>query len=440
MRTSGLRRRKFLGAALATPFLPHHSQSRSPNETIQHASFGAGGMAATDWARLTSHPKLRLIAVADVDLARTDKVKSTFPEVRVYQDWRELLAMEDSIDSCNVSTPDHMHAPIARAALERGISVYGQKPLSHNIAESRDLAALAKSSGRTTQMGTQLASYTTDLSTIAWIQGGIIGPVKEVFSWSQKKWGDPLPLSPRTDPIPRTLDWDGWNGVTPSPVPYQKGAYHPANWRKRLAFGTGTLGDMGCHLFHSWYRALDLIAPKSVLSLGPSPAHGNWPIHQKIHYQFSGTRFTSDSTLKVTWLDGDQRLPPEYLHILGETFPTDGTLYFGEEGLLLQPLGGWIRLFRKGSFVDQATHRFRDVPGKLLQHWHEFVDAVIDDTPTKLTSPFSYAAQLTELVLLGTIASRYPGQRLSWDYEAMTFDHELANEFLTSKYRAGWTP
>ena len=396
-------------------------------------------MGATDWTRLSSHPRLKLIAVADVDLARTAQVRKAFPDVRVYQDWRDLLAQEDQqIDSCNVSTPDHMHAPIALSALERGIPVYGQKPLAHSIAQSREMADLAERLNLPTQMGTQLASYTSDLSTISWIQGGIIGPVKAVYSWSHKTWGDPAPLPDRIDPIPASLDWAGWNGATPHPVPYQVGSYHPFQWRKRLPFGTGTLGDMGCHLFHAWYRALNLQPPESLISHGPPPRHGNWPVHQRIIYQFSGTQYTSDSTLRVTWLDGNQRPPQEYLEILGDAFPQDGTLFVGEEGLLLQPLGGWVRLFRQGRLIDQASHGFRDVSGELVHHWHEFVDAVRQHQPSQPKSAFPYAARLTELVLLGTIASHFPKQTLHWSPESMSFDHDAATAFVSPPQRDRW--
>jgi len=240
-------RRRFLqsAAALATgPFIQRGFGS--PNGKVQHASFGAGGMAGSDLRKIAAHPDVQLVAIADVDLARTAKIKEEFPDVRIYQDWRELLEKEgDKIDSCNVSTPDHMHATIAMHALEKGKHVYCQKPLTHDIAETRRLQEKAAATKLVTQMGTQLASYTSDLSAVAWIQAGAIGKVRKVYSFSGKSWGDPNPLPDRTDPVPPTLDWDKWNGVVEPPANYLEGAYHPGNWRKRQAFGTGTLGDMG---------------------------------------------------------------------------------------------------------------------------------------------------------------------------------------------------
>ncbi len=436
-------RRRFLqvaASALGTgPFIQR--SSGSPNGKVQHASFGASGMAGTDLRKLAAHPDVQLVAVADVDLARTAQVQAEFPGVRIYQDWRELLEEEgDQIDSCNVSTPDHMHAIIALQALERGKHVYCQKPLAHNISETRRLREKAASTRLVTQMGTQLASYTSDLSTQAWIQAGAIGKVRKVYTFSGKTWGDPNPLPDREDPVPETLNWDQWNGVADPAARFVQGAYHPGNWRKRQAFGTGTLGDMGCHMFNGWFRSLGLSAPLSIKSTGPAPQHGNWAIDGEIHYLFPGTQFTAEKTIEVIWSDGAKRPPAEIVALLGETFPREGSVYVGEEGILLAPHGGWVRIFRDGKLVEQAVHRFKDVPGLAETHWFEFIDAILGRTAGKSPkSNFDFAGPLTEAVLLGNVASFFAGETLVWDAAAMTFPSKPeANRLLSRAYRQGW--
>ncbi|RFC49555.1 MAG: putative dehydrogenase [Verrucomicrobia bacterium] len=435
-------RRRFLQAAGALSTGPFIQRATgSPNGKVQHASFGAAGMAGTDLRKLAAHPDVKLVAVADVDLARTAQVKAEFPDVRIYQDWRELLEKEGAqIDSCNVSTPDHMHAIIAMQALQRGKHVYCQKPLAHNLSETRKLREKAASTGLVTQMGTQLASYTSDLSTQAWIQAGAIGKVRQVHTFSGKTWGDPNPLPEREDPIPPTLDWDLWNGVADPVVRYLQGAYHPGQWRKRQAFGTGTLGDMGCHMFNGWFRSLGLAAPLSVRSNGPAPRHGNWAVDGEIHYVFPGTQYTSEKTIEVIWYDGAKRPPAEIVGLLGETFPREGSVYVGEEGILLAPHGGWVRIFRGGKLVEQAVHRFKDVPGTAEAHWFEFIDAILGRTSGKPPkSNFGFAGPLTEAVLLGNVSTFFPGETLVWNTADLKFPEKAeANQLLSRTYRQGW--
>jgi len=399
-------------------------------------------MAGNDLRKLASHPGVELVAVAEVDLRRAARVREEFPGVRIYQDWRELLAAEgDGIDSCNVSTPDHMHAPMAMAALRRGIHVYGQKPLTHQVAESRALGRAADRAGLVTQMGTQLASYTSDLTAVAWIRAGAIGRIREVHTFTDKTWGDPAPRPERSDPVPPELDWNGWNGVAKPPVAYVEGHYHPVQWRKRRAFGTGTLGDMGCHLFHGWYRALELAAPLSLRSLGPAPNAWNWAVDGEIRYRFAGTRFTAGETVDVTWYEGAKRPPPGVVDLtgLGDRFPVVGSLYVGEDGVLLHPHGGWVRIFRGGALVEAKDHGYREVAGRIDDHWNEFVGAIRGEMKNAPKSPFGFAGPLTEAVLLGTVATIFPGEELRWDDAGMRFSGRPdADAYLRRDYRDGW--
>lgn len=299
-------RRRFLQTSAATllvaPFVTTGARAASPNGKLRHLAFGASGMSWADITSFTNHPNWELAAVCDVDTRNFAQVKAKFPNVRTYTDWREALAKEAGhIDSVNVSTPDHMHAAIGMAAISQGLHVYGQKPLTQNLAECRALTRHARDKGVVTQMGIQISSSFGERFTVEMIHRGDIGKVKEVHTFSNNRWGDmgPVPANLATAP-PAELDWDKWLGVS-AVRPFIPGCYHPGNWRKRRDFGTGTLGDMGCHMFSGWYRALALTMPLSVTSHGPPPPNAeNWANNGKVEYLYPGTPYTADKTVKVT--------------------------------------------------------------------------------------------------------------------------------------------
>ncbi len=227
--------------------------------------------------------------------------------MKVYQDWRELLDKEKHLDSVNVSTPDHMHAPITMSALRRGLNVYTQKPLTQTIYEARQVAGVAREKKLVTQMGIQLHSSAIHRTIAATIQAGAIGKVKEVHSWSGKHWGDRKPRPDRKDPVPAGLNWDAWLGVA-AERPFIADYYHPGEWRKRLDFGTGTFGDMGCHILDPVFMSLALTSPRSVRSEGGAPNADNWGLDSQVDYTFPGTKHTTE-TFILHWYDGDRRPP-----------------------------------------------------------------------------------------------------------------------------------
>ncbi|MEZ5305242.1 MAG: Gfo/Idh/MocA family oxidoreductase [Verrucomicrobiales bacterium] len=338
--TSSSRRTFLKGAAasaLAAPFVTSGLRAASPNGKLRHASFGASGMAWGDINSLARHDKFELVAVADVDKRKFAEVQKKFPNVRVYQDWRELLEKEaDNIDSVNVSTPDHMHGPIGMAAMALGKHLYGQKPLTQNLKECRAMRLRAKEKGVMTQMGIQISSAFTERLGVRAIHDGAIGKIKEVHTFSNKTWGDPNPRPDRNDPVPDGFDWDGWLGVAQE-RPYIEGYYHPGNWRKRRDFGTGTLGDMGCHIFSGWFRSLKIGAPIAVTSRGPKPNDHNWAINGTVEYTFAGTDVTAGDTIKVTWYDGAARPPKEIMELVDNKVPGQGSILVGTDGVLLAP-------------------------------------------------------------------------------------------------------
>ncbi len=311
-------RRSFLktagAAAISAPFISQRLLAAPASETVRHASFGSGGMAWNDLQQIANRPNVEIVAVCDVDLDRMVDAKNRFPNARFYQDWRELLDKEvNNIDSVNVSTPDHMHAPIGVSAMQLGKHVYGQKPLAHEIHEVRRMTEIAHKQRVVTQMGIQVHSSVFYRMAVQLVHDGVIGKIKEVHSWCPKSWGDPEPKPQRTDPVPANFDWNLWLGVCTERSFIGEQYYHPANWRKRLDFGTGTLGDMGCHILDPVFGATGVSKPLTVRSEGPAPNEWNWALNGKVHYEFEGTSQTAGKTLPITWYDGTSK-PPDRGH------------------------------------------------------------------------------------------------------------------------------
>jgi len=433
-----LTRRGFLRrvglAGAAAPFFTRNLLSAPPSEAVRHASFGASGMAASDVEAITRHPAVKLTAIADVDLDRAAEMKKKFPDARVYQDWRQLLDKEaGNIDSVNVSTPDHMHAPIGMSALQLGKHMYGQKPLTHDIYETRRLTEAARERKLTTQMGIQIHSASEYRLAVRLIQDLAIGKVKEVHTWSGKKWGDTSARPDRSDPVPRNFDWDLWLGIA-AERPYLGGGYYqPGNWRKRLDFGTGTFGDMGCHIYDPVFKALALTAPVSVRSEGPAPNAWNWAVDAVIHYVFPGTPYSEGNTIKVTWYDGDQRPPKEVQALLGaEPVPDQGSIFIGAKGVLLLPHIAAPRLLPEAQFESYKAPR---VTGE--DHWRQFVEACRGNGKT--SAGFDYSGPLTEAVLLGGVATHFPKTTLEWDAAKLQFSNvPEAGRYVRRAYRKGW--
>jgi predicted dehydrogenase len=430
-------RRSFLkhgaAAALAAPFVTRNLIANPPSGQVLHASFGASGMAFADATSLAAHPATRVVAVADVDPHRVAEFKRRFPEARVYEDFRVLLDKEKDLDSVNVSTPDHMHGPIAMTALQRDLHVYGQKPLTHDLYETRRLTEVAREKKRVTQMGIQIHSNREYRTAVHLVRSGRIGKVREVHTWSDKEWGDTQPMPDRQDPVPAGFNWDLWLGVCQDRPYIGDGWYHPGNWRKRLDFGTGTFGDMGCHIFDPVFNALALTAPTSVRSEGAAPNSHSWATNAIVHYIFPATPYTIPGSVPVTWYDGQQRPPAEVRQLLGDhPFPGQGSIIIGTEGLMVIPHIALPSLLPEAKFADADLEI---IPGG--DHWKLFIDAVRGEGQT--TAGFDYSGPLTESVLLGSVACRFPNTTLDWDAAKLSFPrHPEANAYVRRAYRRGW--
>jgi predicted dehydrogenase len=415
------------------PFVTRDLIARPPSSVVRHASFGAAGMAWEDIKQLTRYKQLQLVAVAEVDLKRPAELKKAFPSTRIYQDWRELLDVEGKqLDSVNVSTPDHMHAPIAMSALQLGKNVYCQKPLTHDLYEARKLTEFARFKGVATQMGIQIHSSSFYRLAVLLVQAGTIGRIKEVHSWVGSAQGDTAPRPDVSDPVPEGFNWDFWLGVCAERPFIGKEYYHPFNWRKRLDFGTGSLGDMGCHLFDPVFKSLGLTAPISVRSEGTGPNQWNWPLDDEVHYVFPGTQFTADKTLPVTWYDGSRRPPPAIKALLeGDDFPGAGSIFVGTHGVLVLP-----HVARPLLYPDKKFKNLKLPEVTEENHWGRYVEACLGGAKT--TANFDYSGPLAEAVLVGTVALRFPKATLHWNAPALAFNEAEANQFIRRQYRSGW--
>lgn len=424
---------KTAAATFAAPFVWRHHATAAPSETVLHASFGAGGMAGADIGSLTASKNLKLIAVAEVDSNTKNlaELKKKWPDLRVYADYRELLDKEKDLNSVNVSTPDHMHAPIAMRALNRGLNVYGQKPLTQTIHEARRVTEVAAAKKVVTQMGIQIHSARKHKLVVKLIRDGAIGKVKAVHSWSGKSWGDTAAKPEKKDPVPANLNWDLWLGVA-SERPFIAGYYHPGNWRKRLDFGTGTFGDMGCHILDPVFDSLGVGNPSLVRSELPGPNDYNWSLDVQVKYVFPGSKYTTDE-VSLTWYNGNARPPKEVVEKIGKLkLDGQGSIVIGTEGVLYSQYDSGNQPILIGDkFADFKMPDVKDD-----NHYLQYVEAVRGNGKT--SAPFAYAGPLTEMVLLGCLATRFPKTDLKWDTKALKFtNNDKANAFVKRDYRKG---
>ena len=427
--------------ALGLSLLPSALQAMGQNQKLRTAHIGIGNMGFEDLTNVASHPQVEVVALCDVDKNYLLKAQAVHPNAKTYSDYRVMFdEMADEIDAVIVSTPDHTHAPASMAAMEKGKAVYCQKPLTHYVSESRAMNKMAADKGLVTQMGIQVHSFYDYMLATKLIRDGIIGKVHTVRAWSPKTWGYNGPEPEGSDPIPETLDWNLWLG-TSAERPFKTGYYHPTNWRKLVDYGCGTLGDMGVHIFDTPYNALELDVPRTIMTECRPPTGFGYPENNTVTYEFPGTDYTAD-TLKWIWYDGPG-VPPSHPDLAlpgGAELNDQGAMFMGEKGRLYLPhFMMEPKLIVDGAYQEMDFEKYnlgtpiRNYGTESPKHYHQFVDACLGKAET--TAPFSYSARLTETILLGVIAGRFPGQTLHWDAEKAQFAEEEANEFLSGDYR-----
>ncbi len=404
--------------------------------TLRHACIGVGGMGEWDMKNIGGHPDVSIIALCDVDATKLARAAELHPDARTYSDWRELLAAEAGrLDSVNVSTPDHMHAPIAMTAILAGLHVYCQKPLTHTVLEARRLVEAADRMGAVTQMGIQNHSLVNFRRARRVFDDRATGPIHEVHVWTDRPagwWPQDVERSEGSDPVPETLDWDGWLGVAPE-RPYKEGQYHAFQWRGRKDFGTGAQGDMACHLMDPVPWFLGVRAPASVRSAGPAPNGESFPLWSEVHYDFEAANDScADEGVHVVWHDGGRK-PDALLESwnTGEVY-ANAAFFVGSKGALLASPYEDCRLFLPSGERELHLPELDEI-----NHWQQFVEACFGREEPR--TPFSYAGPLTEIALLGNIALEFPDETLQWNSRMLQFaGRPDASALVHKTYRQSW--
>jgi predicted dehydrogenase len=446
-------RRAFLatgvGTAATFTIVPRHVLGGpgflAPSETVNLAGIGVGG-AGAGAVVLSAKCGANVVAVCDVNSTNAEAMHGRYPKSRVYKDFREMIDKEAKhIDVVTVGTPDHTHAVATMAAIRAGKHVFTQKPLTHTIYEARMLTKAARDAGVATQMGNQGHAEEGARRTNEIIQSGLIGEVREVHCWSDRaglNWKQGIDRPKDTPPVPKNLDWDLWLG----PVrerPYNP-AYAPVWWRGWWDFGTGALGDMGCHILDHPIWALKLGAPSVVetrITLdGSKLPNGErnfetYPVASLIYFEFPARGDLPP--VNLTWYEGGLMPPTPAEMPANESLPGNGVLYIGSKGKLYHASHGGKPSVLPIALREEA----KKVPKTIKRsagHFEEWIDACKGGPPAM--SNFDYAGPLTETMLLGILACRVPGQRLEWDSENMKVKNapEL-NQHTHIEYRKGWT-
>ena len=427
-----MKRRDFIrsaGVFASVTMLSSSAWAKVKNGKIRTAFIGVGGKGLSDMTGTASHPMVEVAALCDVDTFRSQDARKLYPDAPFFADYRVMFdKMGKDIDAVLVATPDHTHAPASMMAMELGKPVFCEKPLTHHVSEARAMRSYAEKNNIVTQMGIQCHSSDMYRKAVVLIQEGIIGKVKKVHAWSPKNWGYDGAAPTGSDPVPENLDWNLWLGTSPE-RPYKKGVYHPGNWRKLLDYGCGTLGDMGVHIFDTPYTALDLDVPLTIKTSCRKPTGFGHPEKNVVNYLFPGTKYTTE-TMEWVWYDGngapqkhdDLKLPGN------DKLPEQGAMFVGEKGNLLLPHWDYPELIVNGKYEKIKWPELEE-----KDHYHQFADAILGKD--ECSASFTYAARLTESILLGVIANRFPNQTLHWDRTKASFKESEANKLLDFKYR-----
>ncbi len=485
-------------AAAGFTIVPRHVVARSgatpPSDLLNIAGVGVGGMGRNNIINLSSQ---NIVALCDVDWGYADKgfdrlktqlssppeprpgapalsdaqrqrmeerrantrrlVEVHLPNAKRYQDYREMLAKQKDIDAVMVATPDHLHAVIASAAMDLGKHVYVQKPLTWSVAEARHLAKKAKEKNVATQMGNQGHSSDDARLVNEYIWAGTIGEVPEVQVWTNRPlayWpqGIPRPQAQDTSelgwnmtgvmkrlanamagpyPPPDGLQWDLFIGPS-TPIDYHP-VYHPFNWRGWAEWGCGAIGDMGAHLIDHPFWALDLGFPTTIETVSTPYNEETYPMATTTYYEFPARG--DKPAVRLTWYDG-ALLPPRP-DALGEEQldKTGGVLYLGTKGTLMH--GTYAQDPRLLGNLANTPPPPQKLPRIAVSHEMNWVQAAKGEA--QASSPFDYAARLTETMLLGVVSLK-AGTKLHYDGENMRVTNNAdANEFLQRDYRQGWS-
>ena len=452
---------------------------QAPSDTMNFAVVGFGGMGSENALELAKTENL--VAFADVDFAFSEskvaeklkdndkkdrpeglKLKEKFDKAARYSDFREMLDKQKDIDGVVIATPDHLHAVVAKAAMRSGKHVYVQKPLTWAVAEARALAKKAKETKVATQMGNQGHSSDEARLSVEYVQSGAIGEVREIHVWTNRPlgfWPQGIPrpeaLSVPADslkwngdgvdkrlaasfaggyPVPDTLSWNLFLGVGPE-VTYHP-IYHPFNWRGWVDWGCGPIGDMGAHLLDVSLWALKLGLPTSIETVCTPFNKVSFPNATQTFFKFPARG--KMPAVSLTWYDGGLLPPkPEELAENEEVNKDGGVMIVGSKGKLLHDTYGLNPRLLPKSLAESTPKPKQTLP-RINSQNHELNWADAAKGKAEASSPFSYAAELTEIMLLGVVALR-AGKKILYDPANMHVTNvPEANQYLQRDYRKGW--
>jgi len=453
----GFSRRQFIrtaGPVLAgMTIVPRHVLGGAgripPSETIQVAGIGIGGVGRGQIASIGKQAGTRIAFLCDVDDVYAKPTYNNFPKAKVYRDYREMLnAEDDKIDAVYCGTPDHTHTVISLAALRKGKHVLCVKPLTRTIHENRFLVRAASEAGVATQVTASSNTSDSACRLCEMIWDGAIGDVREVHVWSNRPlWPQGMLRPTGRDPIPGTLDWDLWIGpapMRPFVSEWKEGAmalkqvkasrrplravYHPWNFRGWWDFGTGALGDMGCHHFNHVFKAMKLRYPTSINASASMVFDETAPLASIVTFEFPARE--GMPPVRLVWYDGGLKPPRPRQLESGRELPDSGEMYIGNNGVILG-----------NRIIPESKMNAYKFPPKTLKRrsgtWGEWVEAIRGGEPAGCN--FDWAGIITEAVLLGNIAIR-TGKDLQWNAEEVKFaNNDKANEYVTPSYRSGWS-
>jgi len=433
--------------------------TKSPGQKLNLAGIGVGGQGSHDLGQLESE---NIVALCDVDWRYAAPIFKKYPQAKQFKDYRKMLDQLPEIDAVVIATPDHHHAFAAMEAIKRGKHVYCEKPLTHSVWEARQLANAARAAKVATQMGNQgqASPETRNLCETVW--SGAIGNVLEAHIWTDRPaqglfkeyWPQGISRPAETPPVPDTLDWDLWLGPAPS-RPYHP-AYLPFKWRGWWDFGTGALGDIGCHACDPVFRALKLGAPISVQGTSTRVNEETYPLGSMVTYEFPARDASPQSNnahvigqtgkaagavampaCKLVWYDGGLRPPRPAGLPEGRLLGDNGRLLIGEAGFIL---GNTVYPESRAKEIGKIEPTLARSAG----HYLEWIEACKGGPAAGAN--FNWAGPLAEAVLLGNVTLR-PQLReeltrfkLLWDTANLRFTNlEEANAFFRREYRAGWS-
>ncbi len=439
-----LQRRQFIQGVAAGVGLavvgPGRARTYAANDAIHVGMIGVGGIGVPN-RHAIARAGGKIVALCDVDRQRLEQAGRDHPDARRWVDFREMLEKQaGQLDAVMVSTPDHTHAVASVAAMRHGLHVSCEKPLTHSVYEARRMAQVAEECGVVAQMDNEGHGSPRMRELVEAVRAGAIGPVREVHVISDRPagwWPQGMDTRPPSTQPPAHLAWDLWLG--PAPQQEYHDGLHPFRWRGWWAFGTGALGDMGCHFFDAPYWALELGHPVSVEAEHEGNTELSGPLRSVVTYRFA-ERQTSWGTrppVVLKWWDGGRKPPRPEAFEDGDEVPGNGSVFVGDDGAMIVRNMADFRIVpgrRRQAFTPPEPYLDRAPGGDHRRDWLE----AIRSGRRPGSDVATYSGPMTEVVLLGNVAIR-SGLRLEWQPQEMKIPNApSAEQYLERPYREGW--